>query len=106
MIVEVSNETFYVPDGTYTAVIKRFLSYSDNTKVLVKIELDTGDVLVKAYDVDVLGAYPWNAVFKALNNTNTDDLVGRKVEIEIKNNTSKKTELEYSNIKKIRLLGE
>ncbi|MCR4645340.1 MAG: hypothetical protein K5695_08025 [Oscillospiraceae bacterium] len=104
MIVEVSNETFYVPDGTYTAEIKSILGYSDNTKALVKLELETGEVLVKTYDADELGAYPWNSVFKALNTTDTDDLVGHHVELEIKNAISKKTGHEFANIKKIRLI--
>lgn len=106
MQVTISNETFNVPDGTYRAEIKSFLGYNDDTKVLVKLELESGDVLIKTYDVSDLGEYPWSSIFKALNTTNTDDLVGHKVEFEIKNNTSKKTNLEFSNIKRIRLIDD
>lgn len=107
MIVPITNEVFNVPDGTYAAEIKSILGYSDNTKALIKLELyETGEVLVKTYDVDELGTYPWNCIFKALDTTDTDTLVGHKVELEIKNNTSKKTGLDFSNIKKIRLIDD
>ena len=104
MLVNITDEKFIVPDGTYRAEIKTFLGYSDNTKVLVKLALDNGDVLVKTYDADEVGGHPWNSVFKALNTNDTDDLVGKMIEIEVKNNTSKKTGLEFSNIKKVRLI--
>ena len=108
MLINISNETFTVPDGTYIAEIKSAICYNDNTKVMIKLELESesSEVLVKTYDADELGTYPWNGVFKALNTTDTDNLVGHKVELEIKNNTSKKTNLEFSNIKKIRLIDE
>ena len=106
MLVNITNEVLNVPDGTYNAEIKSILGYSDNTKALIKLELENGDVLVKTYDADELGTYPWNSVFKALNTADTDDLVGHKVELEVKNNTSKKTGLEFSNIKKVRLIDD
>lgn len=104
MIVNISNETFNVPNGTYTAEIKSICSYSDDTKVLMKLELDNGDVLIKIYDANELGTFPWNGIFKTLNTTDTDDLIGHKVELEIKNNISQKSNLEFSNIKRIRLI--
>ena len=106
MKVNVTDEKFNIPDGTYTAKIKAFLGYNDDIKVLVKLELDNGDVLVKTYDADEVGGQPWNSVFKALNTTDTDDLVGKMVEIEVKNNTSRKTGFEFSNIRKVRLIDD
>lgn len=106
MLINVTNEKFNIPDGTYTAEIKAFLGYNDDTKVLVKLALDNGDVLVKTYDADEVGGQPWNSVFKALNTNDTDDLVGKMIEIEVKNNTSKKTGLEFSNIRKVRMIDD
>lgn len=106
MLINVTNEKFNIPDGTYTAEIKAFLGYSDDTKVLVKLELDNGDVLVKTYDAEEVGGHPWNCLFKALNTNDTNDLVGKMVEIEVKNNTSKKTGLEFSNIRKVHLIDD
>ena len=106
MLINVTNEKFNIPDGTYTAEIKAFLGYSDDTKVLVKLELDNGDVLVKTYDAEEAGGHPWNCLFKALNTNDTNDLVGKMVEIEVKNNTSKKTGLEFSNIRKVHLIDD
>ena len=106
MQINLTKDTFNVPDGADIAEIKSAICYNDNTKVMMKLALESesGEVLIKTYDADELGTYPWNGVFKALNTTDTDDLIGHKVELEIKNNTSKKTNLEFSNIKKIHLI--
>ena len=65
MKVNVTDEKFNIPDGTYIAKIEAFQGYSDDTKVLVKLKLNNGDVLVKTYDTDEVGGQPWNSVFKA-----------------------------------------
>lgn len=106
MLINVTTETFNVPDGTYRAVIKNFCGYNDDTKALLKLELESGEVFVKTYDASEVGKYPWNVVFNALNTKDTNDLIGHKVEVEIQNNTSKKNNFEFSNIKRIRLIDE
>lgn len=106
MLIDFPNETYNVPDGTYRAEIKACLGYDENAKALVKLELDSGETFVKAYDASELGQYPWSVLFKELNTQDTDDLIGHKVEIEVKNNTSKQTGLTFSNIKKIHLIDD
>lgn len=106
MIVKIEKEKFNVPDGTYRAVIRNFCGYNDDAKALLKLELESGDVFVKTYDASEVGKYPWNVVFNALNTKDTNDLIGHKVEVEIQNNISKKSNLEFSNIKRIRLIDE
>ena len=104
MIIDILNETFHVEEGIYEAEIITFVGYDNDTKALVRFKLETDDILVKTYHKDDLGKYPWNNVFKELNTTDTDDLIGQMVEIEIKNNTSKSTNTVFSNIKRIHII--
>ena len=107
MRISISNETLNVADGVYEATIASITGYDpdengDNKKALVKLNLSTGDVLIKNYKKTELEQYPWSTLFKALNTVETDDLVGLDVEIEIKNNKSKTTGTVFSNIRKIK----
>ena len=109
MRISISNETLNVADGVYEATIASIICYDpdengDNKKALVKLDLSTGEVLVKNYATSELGEHPWSTLFKALNTEETDDLVGLDVEIEIKNNKSKTTGTVFSNIRKIKLI--
>lgn len=108
MKIELTNETNYLDDGTYTAIIQNVFEFAKggSTSVAIEFALNDADhtVFTKFYDDPVkrLGSYPWNTVFKALNSDETADLIGRKVEFEVKNNT--KNDLTYTNIKKITLI--
>lgn len=103
MKITLINETFFVDDGTYSAVITDLFEYADD-KLCMKLELDDKTILVKFYNLKELGAYPWSDVFRALDSTDTDDLIGQNVEITVVNTTSKKTGKEFCNIKKVKLI--
>ena len=108
MLVNISNETFNVADGTYTATILSVKEYQpdDNgkfSKVIMKLELNTGEILVKFYNRDDLEKLPWSSLFKALNTYDTDDLVDKTIELVVKNNTSKSSGTVFSNIKRVKL---
>ena len=108
MKIKLTNETNYLDDGTYTATIQNVFEFpkGDGTSICIEFALSDAEntVFTKFYNDPVkrLGSYPWSAVFKALNSSETSDLIGQKVEIEVKNNT--KDDRTYSNIKKITLI--
>lgn len=108
MKIELTNETNYLDNGTYTATIQNVFEFpkGDDTSIGIEFALNDAEhtVFTKFYNDPVkrLGSYPWNTVFKALNSDDTADLIGRKVKFEIKNNT--KNDLTYTNIKKITLI--
>ena len=105
MIVNISNDTYNLPDGTYLASVKSIQGYDDEKKALVKLELEsTGETFIKTYDTSELGEYPWGALLKALDTNETDNLIGHKIEFVIKNHTSQKSGAVFSNIKQIRLI--
>ncbi|MDE6833394.1 MAG: hypothetical protein K2J39_03980 [Ruminococcus sp.] len=103
MKVEFSNDVLSVEDGNYNAVIDSIHEYGDGDKVLIKLNIEKENVtLINFTNIDALGRYPWNNVFKALNTDNTDDLIGKKVEIRVENN--EKGDTCYCNIKKVTLV--
>lgn len=106
MKINVSNEVVYLENGTYIGEIQEVFEYptkDGKTGLCMKFRLEDDTIFNKFFDnTDFLGKYPWNMIFKALNTDNTDDLVGKNVEFEVKNNS--KNGKEYSNIKKIKLI--
>ena len=107
MKIPISNETLNVADGVYEATIASITGYDpdengDNKKALVKLNLSTGEVLVKNYAANELGQYPWSTLFKAMNTDETDDLVGLNVEIKIENKKAPDSGTVFSNIRKIK----
>lgn len=102
MIINVVNEVTYLSDGTYTAEIETVHGYEENNRVLMKFRLEDNTIFVKFYKTEDISSYPWANIFRALNSCNTDDLIGKKIEFEVKNNS--RNEKEYSNIKKVKLV--
>ena len=108
MIIELTNETTYLDDGTYTAEIQDVFEFEKGDDICICIEfaIDDNDhtIFTKFYDDPAkwLGSYPWSSLFRAIDSRDTNDLIGHKVELEIKNNC--KNDLTYSNIKKIKLV--
>ena len=108
MKIEITNETNFLEDGTYTATIQKVFEFEkgDSTSIGIEFALEDEEhtVFTKFYDDPArrLGSYPWNTVFKALGSDDTADLIDKKVEFEVKNNT--KNDLTYTNIKKIKLV--
>ena len=104
MKIQLSNEVLAVEDGTYSAVIDTVQPYGNEGGILVRLSLSDGRTLIKFYKLDDLGSYPWNTLFRALNSNDTDDLVGKNVEIEVVNVVSRVSGNEFCNIRKIRLI--
>lgn len=102
MRIEICNEVLSVPNGTYSAEIIEVFEYTEE-RICMKLKIGK-EVLVKFFKGTELSSYPWSGVFRALDSTDTDDLMGRNVEITVANNTSKKTGKEFCNIKKVKLL--
>ncbi|MDE5765344.1 MAG: hypothetical protein K2I00_10375 [Ruminococcus sp.] len=104
MNIEIVNEITNLEDGNYEAVIEDIIGYEENNKALIKFTLDDGRIFIKFYQTEELARYPWSNIFKALNTSNTDDLIGKSVQFEISNHVSKKTDYIFSNIKKLKLV--
>lgn len=103
MLISLSNEVLSVENGKYTAVIDTIQSYGDDEGILMKLALEDGMTLIKFYKAENLASYPWNNVFRALDTNDTDDLIGKTVEIEVVNNVSKTTGNTFCNIKRVTL---
>ena len=108
MIIELSNETTYLDDGTYIATIQNVFEFQkgEDQCICIEFALDDEDhtLFTKFYDDPAkwLGSYPWSSLFRAIDSRDTNDLIGKHVEFEIKNNN--KNDLSFSNIKKIKLV--
>ena len=103
MKIEFSNEVLSVEDGKYIAVIDNIHKYGNEDKVLIKLKIEEENVTLLSFsNMDALGRYPWNNVFKALNTDDTDDLIGQSVEFEVKN--EEKGGNCYCNIKNVKLV--
>ena len=100
MKIEFSNEVLSIEDGTYQAVVNGIHEYGNEGKALVKLDIEEKDVtLISFTSTEALGRYPWSDVFRALNTDDTDELIGKKIKIEVKN--EEKGDTCYCNIKKI-----
>ena len=106
MKINIVNEVATIEDGTYQAVITEVFEYKpDNVCMKIALSDDSeGRVLVKFYTAEELGIRPWNMVFRSLDTDDTNDLLGKTVEIEVVNNKSKATGKEFCNIKKVKLV--
>ena len=104
MQITVSNEVLSVDDGSYTATIETLHSYNDGENILMKLKLDNDLTLVKFYRLEEFSGYPWSNVFRALGTNETDDIIGKTVEIHVENRTSEKTGKSFCNIKKVTLV--
>lgn len=104
MEINVLDEVMNLENGEYKAVIENIIGFKNNNKVLVKFKLEDKRIFNKFYQTEELTRYPWSNLFKALNTTNTDDLIGKSVQFEISNNISKNTGYEFSNVKKLKLV--
>ena len=103
MKIEFSNEVLSVENGKYTAVIDGIHEYGEEGKILIKLKIEEENkTLINFTNMDALGRYPWNNVFKALNTDDTDDLIGQSVEFEVKN--EEKGDNCYCNIKNVKLV--
>ena len=103
MKIEFSNEVLSVEEGKYTAVIDGIHEYGKEGKILIKLNIENEDkTLINFTNMEALGRYPWNNVFKALNTDDTDDLIGESVEFEVKN--EEKGGNCYCNIKNVKLV--
>ena len=91
MQIDLINETSVLDDGTYSGIVKEIFTYQKGDGELcacIEISLQDDDlVFVNFVDDPVrrFGSYPWSSVFKALNTIETDDLIGKEIEFEIKN---------------------
>lgn len=103
MLIDIQNEVLAVEDGTYQATIDTIQPYGEEDGIIMRLLLEDQRILVKFYRESDLGSFPWNGVFRALNTNDTDDLVGKAVELEVVNNTSKKTDRTFCNIKRVTL---
>ncbi len=106
MKLNLSNEVIKIEEGSYTGRINEITGYNNNDNILVKIQLDDGNVFVKFYATDDFVKFGWSNVLRALNTDDTDDLIGKAIQFDIANNVSKKTGDEFSNIRRIKLLSE
>ena len=108
MIIELNNERTDLTEGTYTATIQNVFEFfkGDDPCICIEFALEDEEhtVFTKFYDDPAkwLGSYPWSSLFRAIDSRDTNDLIGKHVEFEIKNNN--KNDLSFSNIKKIKLV--
>lgn len=102
MNIEIVNEVTNLENGKYKAVIEQIIGFEKNNKALVKFALEDGRIFIKFYQTEELARYPWADLFKALDTTNTNDLIGKSVQFEISNHVSEKTGYEFSNVKKLK----
>lgn len=104
MKITLSNEVLSVEDGIYTATIDTVQSYGEEDGILMKLQLEDGRTLVEFYRASDLGSYPWSDLFRALNTDDTDDLIGKAVEITVENKVSKSSGNSFCNVKRVKLL--
>lgn len=104
MEINILDEVTNLENGKYKAVIESIIGFEENNKALVKFNLEDGRIFIKFYQIEELAKYPWSNIFKALNTTNTEDLIGKSVQFEISNHVSEKTGYEFSNVKKLKLV--
>lgn len=105
MKINMTSETLFLEDGTYTGVVLRVSEYQKSDTPCVAIEINLADNTHFLSFVENaptrLGQYPWNVLFKVLGSEETDELVGKSVTFEVKNSVKNGTT--YTNIKKINL---
>lgn len=106
MKVNLSNEIMTIEDGTYKSRITEITGYNNNENILIKIQLDDGNVFVKFYATDDFVKFGWSDVLRALNTDDTDDLIGKVIQFDVTNGVSQKTGNAFSNIRRIKLLSE
>ncbi len=105
MKLNLSNELMKIEDGTYKGRITEITGYNNNENILVKIQLDDGNVFVKFYATDDFVKFGWSDVLRALNTDDTDDLIGKTIQFDVVNAVSRTTGNEFSNIRRIKLLS-
>ena len=80
MLINVANEKFNIPDGTYTAEIKAFLGYSDDTKVLVKLELDVSSFIIQDHRYSADPYYMYTCHTKKVSCSNPKEIEKESLE--------------------------
>ncbi len=107
MDVKVITEVEEIEDGTYDAVLTNAFEYTEG-ELCMKFTLENDKenrIFVKFYKREDFETRSWSSVFKALDTSNTDDLIGNKFRLEVKNNKSKTTGKNFCNIRKIEVIS-
>lgn len=100
-------ETLEIEDGTYVAVIDEAFEYVPDELCMKHALVDDAQkrILVKFYSKKELGRGIWHHVFRALDTYETDDLIGKKVKLEVKNTKSKKTGKNFCNVVNVEVVS-
>lgn len=53
---------------------------------------------------DQFGRYPFNQLYMAVDSDELEDIEGLKIQFQIVNNKSRKTDMTFSNIRKIKVI--
>ena len=106
MRVNVQNECPSVEDGDHAVSIDSIFPYGDEDGVVMKLALEDGRILIHFTTAEDLGRYPWSTLFRALNTDDTDDLIGKKALITVRNAVSKTTGSSFCNVTKVKLLED
>ena len=98
MNVTLYDETDLLESGTYEAQLIAVFEYAKG-EVCLKFQLSSMDhtIFLKFVTLEDLGKHPWSNIFRAINTTDTDDLLNHTV-------TSKRSGTGFSNVKRIELL--
>ena len=105
MNVTLYDETDLLESGTYEAQLIAVFEYAKG-EVCLKFQLSSmhHTIFLKFVTLADLGKHPWSHIFRAINTTDTDDLLNHTFRLEISTVTSKRSGTRFSNVKRIELL--
>ncbi len=101
--IQVNRDVTNLENGTYKGTIAECI-LCKNGNVMLKIKLDDERFFISFHDATRFGSYPFNHLFMTVDSDELESIKGLNVEFEILNNKSQKTNIVFSNIKKIRVI--
>lgn len=101
--INVSKDYTNLENGDYTGTINKTV-LCQNGKVMLKIKMEDDTFFVTFHTLNDMGRYPFNYLFMAVDSDNLEDIEGLKIQFRVENNKSKKNDLMFSNIRKIKVL--
>lgn len=105
--LEARKEVFVIDEGTYQGVITEAFWHcgeGEQERVMLGIQLDNGITFKTSVNGEWIDAYPFSVLISQANIAFVEDFINCRVEFQVRNRSC--GELEYSNIRKIRLLAE
>ena len=102
--IQVNKDYTVLENGTYTGMIDKAVLCKSG-KIMLKIALENGTYFVSFHDADRFGQYPFNQLFMAVDSDELEDIEELEIQFTVQNNQSKKSDMIFSNIRNIKVLG-